>query len=401
MRPSHSLLLSGILASGSVLAQQCAISTPMAAVGTSIGTPGALAMEANGNLDFTTASCLRRSDSHGMLSRVAGTSSSGYSGDGAAASAAQLNAPGGLAVDSAGNLYIADTGNHRIRQVTPDGNINSIAGTGAAGYAGDGGPAFSAALNGPQGLSADRYGDLYIADTNNSVIRRISPAGVITTFAGDGTAGFSFDGFYARDAQLNLPTGVAAFSGNVYIGDSANNRIRLVTAAHLITTITGDGNAGLTGTSGTGFPDQEAELDLPTFVATDTFGVNVYISDSKNGRVRHVLSDTIATTVAGGGIGSLGTPAGLARSRRRSFHRGFGELPHLEISAGWNDHDCRGSIGGLSCHAPRDASSSTRIGGTLAPLRACSLKWCEFAQQTIPAINEINISRAVDDHGCH
>jgi hypothetical protein len=215
-------------------------------------------------------------------------------------------------LDSAGNLYIADTGNHRIRVVGPDGNITTIAGTGAAGYSGDGGPASGAALNGPQGLAADRYGDLFIADTNNNVVRKIAPSGVISTAAGDGTAGYSYDGFYAREAQLNLPTGVAVSSGNLYIADSLNNRIRLVTAAHLITTLAGNGVAGYTGDDGAGGQDEDAELNLPTAVASDVLGLNIYISDTANGRIRHVLPDTIITTAAGGGTSGLGKPAGIA-----------------------------------------------------------------------------------------
>jgi sugar lactone lactonase YvrE len=306
-----SSLLIGILGSCSAVAQQCAISTPVAAVGTSIGTPGALAADNLGSVYFTTGNCVLRIDANGMLTRVAGASSSGYSGDGATASAAQLNAPGGLALDSAGNLFISDTSNHRVRVVTPDGNIGTIAGTGVAGYSGDGGPAFTAALNGPQGLAADPYGDIYIADTNNSVVRKISPAGVITTYAGVGSAGYSYDGFFAHDAQLNLPTGLAVSSGNLYIADSANNRVRLVTAARLITTFAGNGTAGYYGDNGVGGQSEDAELNLPTFVASDALGTNIYISDSANQRIRHVLPDTIITTAVGGDKGVM-TPAGLA-----------------------------------------------------------------------------------------
>lgn len=314
MRQAGFLLFSSlavILASDPAIAQQCAISAPVPAAGASIGTPGALALDVAGNLYFTSASCILRIDPSGMLTRVAGTSSSGYSGDGAAAASAQLNGPEGLVADPAGNLYIADTGNHSIRMMAPNGSIRTIAGNGNAGYSGDGGPAASAALNGPQGLAADRFGNLYIADTNNNVVRRIAANGVITTFAGNGAAGYSFDGFFARDAQLNLPTGLAVSSGNLYIADSANNRVRLVTAARLITTLAGNGTAGYSGDNGVGGQDEDAELNLPTFVVSDSLGLNIYISDSKNGRIRQVLPDTIITTVAGGNQ-SLSTPAGLA-----------------------------------------------------------------------------------------
>jgi sugar lactone lactonase YvrE len=289
------------------MSQQCATSTPVTATGAVIGTPEAVATDAADNVYFTTGNCVVKLDASGMLTRVAGTASSGFSGDGSAAMAAQLNGPAGLAADAAGNLYIADTGNHRIRMVGPDGNIQTIAGTGAAGYSGDRGPASAAALNGPQGLAADRFGDLYIADTNNNVVRRIAPTGVITTAAGDGTAGYSFDGFYAREAQLNLPIGVAVSSGNLYIADSMNNRVRLVTAAHLITTLAGNGVAGFSGDDGVGGQDEDAQLNLPVAVASDVLGLNIYISDSSNGRIRHVLPNTIITTAA-----AAGTPAGIA-----------------------------------------------------------------------------------------
>jgi hypothetical protein len=306
------LVPSFFLAAFAGWAQQCAITAPVMAAGAALGSVGAVAVDSTGNVYFTGGNCVLKLDASGMLTRLAGTASSGYAGDRAVATVAQLNAPGGLAVDGAGNVFIADTGNNRVRRVTPDGNINTFAGTGAAGYSGDGGPSSGAAFSSPQGIAADRYGNLYIADTNNNVIRKIAPTGVTSTVAGDGTAGFGFDGFFAREAQLNLPTGVAVSSGNLYVADSLNNRIRLVTAAHLITTLAGNGVAGYAGDNGVGGQDEDAELNQPTAVASDAFGLNIYISDTSNGRIRRVLPDTIITTVAGGGTGSLGTPAGIA-----------------------------------------------------------------------------------------
>jgi len=307
-----SFTIVGVL-SGSQALAQCTITTPVAALGASIGTPGAVAVDSSGTLYFTTGNCVLAMDlKSGLLTRAAGVAASGYSGDGGAASSAQFSAPGGLATDAAGNLYIADSGNHAVRVVTPDGNVATLAGNGAPGYSGDGGPAAMASLNGPQGLAADGYGNLYIADTNNNVVRRVSSSGLITTWAGTGTAGYDFDGFLAREATLNTPVGLATASGNLYIADSANNRVRLVTAARLITTLAGDGVAGYSGDDGVGGQDEDAELNTPTFVASDSLGLNIFISDSANDCIRQVLPDTIITTAAGGTKGSIGKPAGIA-----------------------------------------------------------------------------------------
>jgi sugar lactone lactonase YvrE len=306
-------LLAGLSSFSAVFAQQCSLIGAIAAAGSSIGTPGAMAIDITGKLYFTAGNCVMQVDlTNGMLTRVAGNSTGGYTGDGAAAMSAQLNGPGGLTTDLQGDLYISDTGNHSVRVVTPGGTINTVAGSGTPGYSGDGGPASSASFNGPSGLAADRFGNLYIADTNNSVVRRIAASGTISTYAGLGTAGYSYDGFFAREAALNLPAGLAVSSGNLYISDSGNNRIRLVTAAHLITTFAGNGVAGYSGDDGVGGQSEDAELNLPTFVASDPLGLNVYISDSMNKCIRQVLPDTIITTAAGGTKGTMGVPGGIA-----------------------------------------------------------------------------------------
>jgi sugar lactone lactonase YvrE len=292
---------------------QCTITAPTAAAGASISTPGALAVNPSGKLYIATGNCVLQFDPQtGMLTRVAGGATAGYSGDGGAASLAQFNAPGGLASDTAGNLFIADTGNHAVRKMTLDGNISTIAGSGLPGYSGDNGPAALAVFNGPQGLAADPFGTLYIADTNNNAVRKISASGVITTYAGNGTAGYTYDGFFSRQSELNAPVGLAVSSGNLYIGDSANNRVRLVTAARLITTLAGTGTAGYSGDDGDGGQDEDAELNAPTFLASDRLGINIFISDSANNCIRQVLPNTIITTIAGGTKGTMGKPAGIA-----------------------------------------------------------------------------------------
>lgn len=190
--------------------------------------PGGVAIDLAGNLYLTDQTNRVRRVSNGVITTVAGNGTPGFSGDGGPATSAQLYLPAGVALDSAGNLYIAERGNNRIRKVS-NGVITTIAGNGAAGYSGDNGPAVSASLSGPFGVAVDPAGSLYIADTGNNVIRKVSN-GTITTIAGDGMVGFAGDDGPAAGAQLNGPTSVAVDSrGRVYIADSNNNRIRLAT----------------------------------------------------------------------------------------------------------------------------------------------------------------------------
>jgi trimeric autotransporter adhesin len=242
----------------------------------------------------------------GTITTIAGNGMSGFSGDGGAATSAELNTPSGVAVDSAGNLYIADAGNNRIRIVSA-GTITTIAGNGTSGFSGDGGAATSAELNDATGVAVDSAGDLYIADVGNQRVRIVSAAtGTITTIAGNGTSGFSGDTGAATSAELNNPNGVTVDSaGNLYIADSGNQRIRVVSAATgLITTIAGDGTGGFSGDNGAA---TSAELNNPDSVAVDGAG-DIYIADTLNNRIRMVSAATgTITTIAGNGtLGSSG-----------------------------------------------------------------------------------------------
>jgi sugar lactone lactonase YvrE len=190
----------------------------------------------------------------------------------------------GVAVDSAGNLHIADTFHYRIRKVTPRGKITTIAGNGKKGYSGDGGKATSARLGPTFGVAADSAGNLYIADSQNHRIRKVTPAGVITTIAGNGIGGYDGDGGPAALAQISWPYGIAVDSSDNYIADTQNHRIRKVTPDGIITTVAGTGNEGYDGDGG---PATSAQLRWPEGIAVDSAG-NLYIADTGNNCIRKV-----------------------------------------------------------------------------------------------------------------
>ena len=245
------------------------------------------------------------------ITTFAGNGTAGYSGDGGPAASAELYYPTAVTVDGVGNVYIADSDNFRIRKVTPGGVITTVAGNGLGGYSGDGGPATSAQLDGAAGVAVDNSRNVYIADFYNNRIRMVIAAlGNISTIAGNGIYGYSGDGGPATSAALNLPRSVAVdSSGNVYIADSGNNRIRMVSAATgNISTIAGNGNCSY---GGDGSAAINAQLCNPIGVAVDSGG-NVYIADQQNERVRKVTPDGTITTIAGNGIGGNSGDGGTA-----------------------------------------------------------------------------------------
>ena len=236
---------------------------------------------------------------------MAGNGTGSYGGDNGPATSAQLNAPYSVAVDSSGNLYIADKENNRIRKIS-NGAITTVAGNGPNSYGGDNGPATSAQLNGPYGVALDASGNLYIADYHNNRIRKVSN-GVITTVAGNGTLGYSGDNGPATSAQLDDPTGIAVdAAGNLYIADTDNHRIRKVSNG-VISTVAGSGRAGYSGDNG---PATSARLWSPQGIAVDTAG-NLYIADTGNSRIREVSNGVISTMAGGDSIG-LAYPYGVA-----------------------------------------------------------------------------------------
>ncbi len=249
----------------------------------------------------------------GYINTIAGNGTYGYSGDGGAATSAKLAYPEFVAVDSAGDVIIPDTWNNRIREVSAStGIISTIIGNGIRGYSGDGGSAINAELYEPTGIVLDSSGNIYFAEGGNQRVRKVTiSTGVITTIAGNGTAGYSGDGGLATNAELNYPSGIAIDSaGNVYIADQSNNRIRKVTASTgIISTIAGNGTAGYSGDGGLA---TSAELNDPDDVALDRAG-NIYLADSGNNLLRMIAASSgVITTVAGTGAVSYngdGIPA--------------------------------------------------------------------------------------------
>ncbi|MGA9670615.1 MAG: chitobiase/beta-hexosaminidase C-terminal domain-containing protein [Terracidiphilus sp.] len=258
-----------------------------AATSAQLNNPQGIAVDDFGNIyiaDFSNY-VIRKVDSNGIITTVAGNGTQGISADGGPATSAELANPLGVAVDRSGNLYIADIGSYRIRQVTSDGIINTVAGSGLTGYTGDGGAAISAELNQPSAVAVDNLGNLYIADTANNAVRKVTPAGTISTVAGTGTKGYSGDGGPAISAQLYRPSGLAVdASGNLYVLDYENLVIREVDLTGNIKTVAGNGSSGYSGDGGLA---TSAELDNPGGIALDSFN-NLYIADSGNVVIRRV-----------------------------------------------------------------------------------------------------------------
>ncbi len=313
-----------------------------------LSSPGSIAIDSSGNIYIADSGNHRvRKVSGGIINTIAGTGTAGNAGDKSAASSAQLNIPAGLAFDSSGNLYIADSAAHVVRQVSSSGTITTFAGTGNSSVSGDNGPAVNAELMAPNSVAVDTSGNVYIADSGqsttefNGVIREVLKsgtiitavgggatagkvthptwvavdstgalyiadpglqrvvkwaAGTLTIVAGNGGTGFSGDGGPATQAQLNNPAGVAVDStGNVYIADANNSRIRKVSGG-IITTIAGNGKFGYTGDGG---PATSAALNFPHSITVDSAG-NVYVCDSNNAVVR--LLQPVFPVISDGGV---------------------------------------------------------------------------------------------------
>lgn len=255
------------------------------------------AFDANGNA--TSARLLVNFNPQQIITTFAGNGTPGNSGDGGPATGAQLYYPSAVAADAAGNVYIADAINHRVRKVTPGGLIQPFAGNGMLGSSGDGGAALDATLNIPQGVAVDNAGNVYISDTGNNRIRKVTPDGKIAAFAGTGEESYGGDGGPAAQAKIIQPLQVSVdAAGNVYFADSGNLRVRKVTiATGVITTLAGDGRVG---NEGNGGPATKAQFILPYGVTVDRNGV-VFILDAYDNHVRRVSTDGVITNYVGTG----------------------------------------------------------------------------------------------------
>ena len=265
-----------------------------------LNSPGGVAVTADGGFLIADSqnNVVRKVSAAGVITRVAGTGTAGNAGDDGPALAAQLNSPGGLAVTADGGFLINDLGNNVVRKVSAAGVITRVAGTGTAGDTGDDGPATAAQLGLPGGVAVTADGGFLIADTGNSVVRKVSAVGVITRVAGTGTAGDTGDDGPATAAQLNIPVGVAVTAdGGFLIADTQNSVVRKVSAAGVITRVAGTGTAGDTGDDS---PATAAQLNIPVGVAVTADG-GFLIADTGNNVVRKVSAAGVITRVAGTG----------------------------------------------------------------------------------------------------
>ena len=288
---------------------------------TEISLVDGIAVDKKGNIYIAMRdhNIISRVDTKGNMTRYAGTGESGYGGDGGKATEARLKLPAGLTIDRKGNLYIADRNNHRIRKVDSRGNITTVAGNGTAGFSGDGGKATEAQLSRPSGVAVDGKGNLYIADRSNDRIRMVNSKGIITTFAGDGVDGFKGDSGPAAQAQLSKPFGLALDKkGNLYIADRGNNRVRRINPQGIIHTVAGDGGFFFMGDNG---PAYRASIAGPTGVAVDKNGV-LYIADRNNNRIRSVDTQGMIRTIAGTGHQDYNGDSEMARDT--NLHLPFG-----------------------------------------------------------------------------
>jgi len=302
------------------------VGAPIAATTIAFANPSGLAADSRGRLYIadTDNHRVRRIEIDGSITTIAGTGTGGpATGDGGPATGAQLNAPAGIAVDGVGNVYVSDTGNHRIRRIAIDGTIETIAGTGAAGF-NAGVPARLSLLNRPNGIVVDGFGRIYVADSDNHIVRRIEGDTIVTVAGTPETPGYSGDTQPATSAELQSPYGVAVDAmGRVVISDTLNSRIRRIELDDTIVTIAGNGNSGYNGDN---IAATSAELSLPVGVGVDPQG-RVVFNDALNFRVRRIELNNMITTVAGTGAPGFGGDGASATTALVSLTAGLAVDP--------------------------------------------------------------------------
>lgn len=340
--------------------QLSAIGDGAAATAAPLSHPSAVALDNAGNLYLaeTGADRIREVSATGQIATLAGTGIAGLAGDGGPAASAQLNSPAGVTVDASGNVIVADTNNHRVRLIAPGGQISTLVGTGMSGMGPDGLAGAETPLNAPQGVCADHTGIVYVVDTSNHRVLRVSPgAAAVVTVAGNGVAGDAGDGGPANAAQLNQPEACAVdTAGNLFIADTLNNRIRQVTPAGTISTVAGTGVAGF---AGDGQAATSASLQGPAGVAVTDDG-NIFIADTGSNRIRLVTPDGVIETIAGGAGTPLNAPGGLALD-------GSGDLYFAETGSNLVRKLTPGAPTVLSGPALSMVNSASLLPGPVAP----------------------------------
>ena len=322
--------------------------------------PKGTATDDSGNVYIADAdnNMIRKISLTGTITTICGYLAGGFSGDGGLAIYAGLSRPNSIAIDRTGNIYICDADNQRIRKIDTAGIIHTLVGDGTGGYIGDGGHAATAEINEPGAIAVDKYGNLYIADELNNVIRKVDTAGIITSFAGNGATGFSGEGGPATAATIGFPFGVACdTAGNVFFSLTYEDRICKVDPAGIMTTYAGVGG-GAGGFAGDGGPATAASIDNPWGIGTDLTG-NVYIADFANERIRKVdLAGNITTFAGNGGTGFSGDGSAAVGAKLRDPAGVSADATGNVYIADYNNHRIRKVS--IANHAPYFVSGASQ-----------------------------------------
>jgi uncharacterized protein (TIGR03437 family) len=364
--------------------------------------PVAVATDSSGNVYFaqTIPDTIRKVNTAGIISTYAGNGNDSYAGDGGPALSASFTDIQGLATDSAGNLYICDPGNARIREVSAAGTVSTFAGNGNLGLSGDGGLATSATLTNPGAVATDSMGNVFIADSSNNVVRKVNSGGIISEVAGGApTVGYAGDGGPAIGAGMFLPYGVAEDSaGNIYIADVGDHRIRKVNSAGIISTFAG---TGVSGYSGDGGPAISAKIGPVAHmgIAADSAG-NVYFTDEGNNRVRMVNTAGIISTVAGNGLASFSGDGGPATAAGISnpVDLALDSAGNLYIVDYGNNRIRKVALGGGASGTPAISSNGVQNGASYQPGIAAN-SWVQIVGTNLSPVTDTWSNSIVSGNG--